>query len=291
MSSGFDGVAGGWIEKQKARETWRSKGKTRIQATLLAATTAPITTPSDYSPYVTEIQRLQSALLAAQTGNYQPGADFGMPVANQATLLSFDRPREFYCWLHGWNNTHHGTTCKIMGANTSYTNAMKAATGPANTGGNPKVGVPVHLHHTRLTFFSPLTSCLSCLSSPLPFSNPTLHTHSTPSPASLGDKAFALPHEATRARPAILATHLLEQAEGPISCPQEDTRARPAITLALLREQSEGHISYPHEDTRASSARQNIASHTMLTKSEGHNSRVRDIVAFFPPLSHYSRGP
>ncbi len=126
-----------------------------LMATLLAATAATTTTvPTDYSPYVAEIQRLQSAL-AAQTGSYQPGADFGMPVAQQATLLSFDRPREFYCWLHGWNNTHHGTTCKSMGANTAYTNAMKGATGPTNTGGNPKVGVPVHLHRTRITCFCP----------------------------------------------------------------------------------------------------------------------------------------
>ncbi len=86
---------------------------------LLAATVAtPTSAPTDYSPYVAEIQRLQSAL-AAHTGSYQPGTDFGMSVALQATPTSADRPREFYCWLHGWNNTHHGTTCKIMGANTA----------------------------------------------------------------------------------------------------------------------------------------------------------------------------
>jgi hypothetical protein len=150
--------------------------------TLLAATAAtPTYAHTDLSPYVAEIQRLQSAL-AAHTGSYQPGADFGMSVAPQATLTSADRPREFYCWLHGWNNTHHGTTCKIMGANTAYTQAMKGASGPANTGGNPKVGVPVHLHRPHFSFFGPLPPCVPCLPSSPPFSP---QTPPTPSPASV----------------------------------------------------------------------------------------------------------
>ena len=106
--------------------------------TLLAATTAPTPAPtSDYAPYVAEIQRLQ-AMLTAQAHSPCPDAQFGMPVpAQPATAFSASRPREFYCWLHGWNNTHHGSTCKIMGSNTAYTHAMKTATGPENTGGNP----------------------------------------------------------------------------------------------------------------------------------------------------------
>jgi hypothetical protein len=138
-------------------------GPTLLAAT--AATTNPA--PTDYSPYVAKIQRLQSAL-AAHTGSYQPGADFGISVALQATPMSSDRPREFYCWLHGWNNTRHGTTCKIMGANTAYTHAMKGATGPANTGGNPKVGVPVHQHRPHFSFFGPLPPCVPCLPSSPP---------------------------------------------------------------------------------------------------------------------------
>jgi hypothetical protein len=118
--------------------------------------------PADYSPYVAEIQRLQSAL-AAHTGSYQLGADFGMPVALQATPMSVDRPREFYCWLHGWNSTHHGTKLQNHGANTAYTPMMKDATGPTNTEGNPKVGVPVHLHRSHFTFFVRfLLVCLVC---------------------------------------------------------------------------------------------------------------------------------
>jgi hypothetical protein len=75
-----------------------------------------------------------------------------------------------------------------------------------------------------------------------------------------------LPHEATRARTAFIATHLLEQAEGSISCPQEDTRARLAPTKIVSREQSEGHTPPPYEDTQASLA--SIATSSPL-KSEG----------------------
>jgi hypothetical protein len=248
--------------------------------TLLATTPAPTPAPTtDYAPYVAEIQRLQ-AMLTAQQGTPYPAAQFGMPVSHQpATVFSASRPREFYCWLHGWNNTHHGPTCKIMGSDTAYTHAMKNATGPENTGGNPKVGVPVHLH--RPSFFVPLSlslSCVSCLPSPAPFPTSSL--------ASLRDKALALPYEATRARTAFIATHLLEQAEGSISCPQEDTRARFAPTTVVSREQSEGHTPLPYEDTRAS-ARKIIASQK-LTQSEGLNLRVRDSAAFVSPPSHYA---
>ena len=194
-----------------------------------------------------------------------------MPVALQATYMPSDRPRDFYCWLHGWNNTHHGTTCKIMGANTAYTQTMKSATGPTNTGGNPKVGVPVHLH--RPQFFCPCPPCVPCLPSTPPFPPPT---PLTPSPASSSAKNCVLPYEATRARPAILAAHLLEQAEGPLSCPQDDTRSRPTTIVVSLSEQSEGHTHQPHEDTKASSARK-ISASLMLSKSEGNNTRVRDV--------------
>jgi hypothetical protein len=185
-----------------------------------------------------------------------------MPVPSQpTTVFSASRPREFYCWLHGWNNTHHGSKCKIMGSNTAYTHGMKTATGPENTGGNPKVGVPVHIH--RPFCFRPLIfsmSCVRCLLSPSLFPTPNSHTQSTSSLDSSRDKALPLPNEATRARPTIHTTHPLEQAEGSISCHQEVTRARPAPTTAVSREQSEWHTSLPHEDTRAS-AKQNCVSH------------------------------
>jgi hypothetical protein len=170
--------------------------------TLLAATPAPAPSPTpDYAPYVAEIQRLQS-VLAAQNGSLYHASHFDMPVApQQATLLSSARPHKFYCWLHGWNNTHHGATCKIMGSNTAYTHAMKTANGPDNTGGNPKVGVPVYLHRSRFSYFCPLPPCVSCLSSSPPLPPPNTHTPPTPSPTS-NDKAPALPHEDTQFRRA-----------------------------------------------------------------------------------------
>ena len=73
--------------------------------TLLATTPAPTPAPTtDYAPYVAEIQRLQ-AMLTAQAHTPYPAAQFGMPVPYQpATAFSASRPREFYCWLHGWTN-------------------------------------------------------------------------------------------------------------------------------------------------------------------------------------------
>ena len=163
---------------------------------------------------------------------------------------------------------------------------MKSATGPTNTGGNPKVGVPVHLH--RPQFFCPCPPCVPCLPSTTPFPPPT---PLTPSPASSSAKNCVLPYEATRARPAILAAHLLEQAEGPLSCPQDDTRSRPT-TMVSLSEQSEGHTHQPHEDTKASSARK-ISASLMLSKSEGNNTRVRDVsfITWSSPLVTMSVPP
>jgi hypothetical protein len=65
-----------------------------------------------------------------------------LPPAN-AYLSSTPRPR--YCWLHGYNNTHNGCNCNVMGTNRDYTSQMKAATSLNGTGGNPKIGVPVCL--------------------------------------------------------------------------------------------------------------------------------------------------
>jgi len=249
------GKDGGGNKTTQRTPRWSPHG-----STLLAATAA---TPTDYTPYLAEIQRLQGAL-AAHTGSYQLGADFGMPVALQAAPMPSVRPREFYCWLHGWNNTHHGTTCKIMGANTAYTQTMKNATGAENTGGNPKVGVPVHLH--RISDKPPfsLMSCAPCLPSPtlvcakstfnyppVPFLPPPFPTTS---PASSSAKPCVGPYEATRTRPAILATLVFKQAEGP-------------------------RTHQPYEDTKASSARK-ISASLMLSKSEGNNSRVRDVSEF-----------
>jgi hypothetical protein len=99
----------------------------------------------------------------------------GMPVppdqSPHTSLLSSAPPRDFYCWLHGWNNTHHGGTRNIMGTNQAYTPAMRSVRGPDGTGGNPKIGVPVHYSRPP-KFFSPFTTCGPCLPLPLPTFSP-----------------------------------------------------------------------------------------------------------------------
>ena len=126
-----------------------------------------------------EIARL-NGIIADMVGSPSKDAYFGMPVHHtthpNTTLLSESRPRAHYCWLHGWNNTHPGTTCNVMGQNQAYTVQMRNATGPDGTGGNPRVGVPVRFSRPQ-SFFAPLSHvCPPCLPSPSTLS----HTHTPP---------------------------------------------------------------------------------------------------------------
>jgi hypothetical protein len=107
------------------------------------------------------------------------GANFGIPVyppANtNATMASSARPRRYYCWLHGWSNSHDGCDCKVVTNDTQYTAQTRNATSEIGSGGNPKIGVPIT--YTRPSFFCPphhFSSCSPCLSS----------HHSTHSPLS-----------------------------------------------------------------------------------------------------------
>jgi hypothetical protein len=65
--------------------------------------------PPDIAHYIAENQRLNAAM-AAMGGSSDNGGHFGMPVPSMppanAYLWSTPRPRQFYCWLHGYNNTH-----------------------------------------------------------------------------------------------------------------------------------------------------------------------------------------
>ncbi len=80
-----------------------------------------------------EIARL-NGIIADMVGSPSKDAYFGMsvpiPTYPNATLLSESRPRAHYCWLHGWNNTHPGARCYVMGQNPAYTVAMRNAPGP-----------------------------------------------------------------------------------------------------------------------------------------------------------------
>ena len=75
-----------------------------------------------------------------------------------------DRPRQHYCFVHGFNLSHDGPACRVMDLDSRYTAAMKAATTPVGTGGNPNVGPPVR-HPFR---FPSLPVCSSCLPSASP---------------------------------------------------------------------------------------------------------------------------
>ncbi len=78
-------------------------------------------------PSQAEIIRLHG-IIADMVGSPSRDAHFGMPVPPteypNASLFSESRPRANYCWLHGWNNTHPGTTCKVMGQNPAYIHAI-----------------------------------------------------------------------------------------------------------------------------------------------------------------------
>ena len=101
------------------------------------------------------IRPLQVAALMVAP-NY--GGNFGMPVYppahTNATLASSARPRRYYCWLHGWNNSHDGVDCKVMTNDMEYTAQMRNATseiGIDASRGNLKIEVPVT--YTRPSFF------------------------------------------------------------------------------------------------------------------------------------------
>ncbi len=131
-------------------------------------------TQPDYPAHISEMQEIR-AMLAAMTASDMQGLSTGMPVPlnqpSHATLLSSAPPRDYYCWLHGWNNTHHGGTCSIMGTNQAYTPAMRSARSPEGTGGNPNFGVPVHYSRPP-NCFSPLTTCGPCRPPPSPIFSP-----------------------------------------------------------------------------------------------------------------------
>ncbi len=90
--------------------------------------------------YVAEIQQLRTMLATSSTANAFSLQQHAYAAQNDS---SAQRPRSHYCGLHGWNNDHNGTECRVMARDRRYTDTMRAATTHVGTGGNPKVGVPV----------------------------------------------------------------------------------------------------------------------------------------------------
>ena len=90
----------------------------------------------------------------------------------------------------------------------AYTTGMKNATGPHGTGGNPKIGVPVHYSRPP-KFFPPFTPCRPCL--PLP--SPTISPPCPPlSPVTSVKINADRPYEDNRGH--VLQTLPLDRSEG-----------------------------------------------------------------------------
>jgi hypothetical protein len=172
-----------------------------------------------------EIARLNGITIVDMVGSPSQDAYFGMSIPPttypKTTLLSESRPRAHYCRLHGWNNTHPGARCNVMGQNPAYTVAMRNATGPDGTGGNPRMGVPVRFSHPQ-NVCTPLSSvCPPCLPS-----SPPTHTISPPRRQAIKDSSGAYSNYASRAgAPIKQSAPIMLQAEGKI--PQQ-------ITFAML---------------------------------------------------------
>ena len=184
--------------------TQRSRWGPQGQIALLA---------SSSGPEQAEIARLQ-AVIATMAGSPAQHAYAGMlsptDPYSHASLSSSARPRQFYCWLHGYNNTHEGATCNVMRSNPEYTAYQKSAASPDGTGGNPNVGVPVSFTRPRSKFFVPLSrACLPCLPSSLHNSHPPHNSQA------IKDSPSTSPDDAVRAdAPIKLSASLMLQAEG-----------------------------------------------------------------------------
>jgi hypothetical protein len=163
-------------DKKQGQQQQPQSSRTTRWGPTGAVNSAAHTTPQA-DPRDAEMAELRAQVAALMSGPVY-GANFGMPVyppANtNATLVSSARPRRYYCWLHGWNNSHDGRDCKVMTNDTHYMAQMCNATSEIGSGGNPKIGVPVT--YTRPSFFCPplhrSLSCSPCLSSHHPTYSP-----------------------------------------------------------------------------------------------------------------------
>ena len=141
---------------QQGRVQWGPKGP-------MAFSAVPAVDP--LAAAYQEIGRLQGMMAGYMATSPAHGASEELPVYPppypNATFNADSRTRPFYCWLHGHNNSHNGSDCRVMTANGEYTAAMRAARTSTGTGGNPNVGVPVHF--TRIPKHSFRLHCAPCL--------------------------------------------------------------------------------------------------------------------------------
>ncbi len=143
---------------------------------------AAVTPSSNLQEAHAEIHRLHQVMaqqgnLSAAYSNFGHAVQHTLPptVPSAHFVQNFgDRSRPHYCYVHGFNISHDGPACRVMGSDPRYTAAMKAATTPVGTGGNPNVGPPVSL---PFRFSSPPV-CLPCLFS----TSPTKDNSKPPAP-------------------------------------------------------------------------------------------------------------
>jgi hypothetical protein len=142
---------------------------------------------------------VQQCNLSAAYNNFGHAVQHTLPpTVPSAHFVQNDRPRPHYCFVHGYNVSHDGPTCRVMESDPRYMAKMKAATTPVGTGGNPNVGPPVCFPFR----FPSLPVCLPCLSP----TSPTKDNSKPPAPnddtASAGLATCAAPTVRGENRPS-----------------------------------------------------------------------------------------
>jgi hypothetical protein len=154
-----------------------------------------------------------------------------------------------------------------MGANQAYTTAMRSARSPEGTGGNPKIGVPVHYSRPP-NFFPPFTPCTPSLSLPSPPFYPPCPPLSPVTSVKNADR----PYEDNRAH--VLQTLPLDRSEG-----DNASRVRDMACLSLPRSPS---ISLPPSIVHP------IHTPTLTSHPHSHSHRRPHP---HPPLLSHSASP
>jgi hypothetical protein len=155
-------------QRQQGRVQWGPKGPIVFSA-------VPEVDP--LAAAYQKFRRLQGMVAGYMGTSPAQGASEELPVYPppypNSTFNADSHPRQYYCWLHGYNNSHNGSDCRVMTANGEYTTAMRAARSSTGTGGNPNVGVPVHFARFPKSLFR-----LHC--TPYPHPPPTFSPTSPP---------------------------------------------------------------------------------------------------------------
>ena len=151
-----------------------------------------------------EIQQLRTMVAAQSNSNAFSLQQHAYAAQN---VSSAQRPRSHYCGVHGWNNDHNGTECRVMARDRRYTDTMRAATTHVGTGGNPKVGVPVgYTRPPPHTFFPPASS-EHCLVRPLPSLSQDYSAKLAHSPMTITARGPRQPLPATYLRGTMLLSY------------------------------------------------------------------------------------